>query len=150
MGEYHRVGAWIIVLLAAAAVAGCGSATSAATTTSQPAATSAVTTATQSAAVIDERELERAINAEAEARLGTYHPTNGPYPMTTQCTPTTSDLDNWSCVTRVQSSVALGTVACKISTDVTSRRGNFTWSTPDPLLSPTTDCDQLAGNLGGR
>lgn len=133
----HKARAWIIVLLAAVAVAGCGSVTSAATT------------ATQSVAVTDEHELERTINAEAEARLTSYRPTNGPYPMTTQCTPTTPDLDNWSCVTLIRSPVALGTVACKISTDVTSQGGNFTWSTPDPLLSPTTDCDQLAGNMGG-
>jgi len=148
MIEHRKAGAWIVVLLAAIAVPGCGSATVTATTAT-PSATGTATTATQSAAVTDEHELERAINAEAEARLATYHPRNGPYPTSTQCMPTTPDLDNWSCVTEVRSPVAMGTVACKISTAVTSQRGDFAWSTPDRLLSPTTDCDQLAGNIGG-
>ncbi len=135
-----------VAVAVAVAVGACGSASNT-TTTRTP--STAATTAAPSTAVADEHELERAINAGAEARLATYHPRNGPYPMTTQCKPTTPDLDNWSCVTTVQSPAALGTVACQISTDVTSQSGNFRWSTPDPLLSPTAECDQLAGNIGG-
>jgi hypothetical protein len=53
-------------------------------------------------------------------------------------------------MTTVTSPAAFGSVVCKISTDVTTSGDNFTWKPPDPLLSETTDCDQLAGNIGGH
>jgi hypothetical protein len=96
----------------------------------------------------NEHRLEAAINRGAQGRLGTYHPTNGPYSMTTACQPRTPDDDNWSCKTSVTSGFA--GLVCVIVTSVTSKGDNFTWQTPDPLLSQTSNCNQLQGNLGGH
>lgn len=99
----------------------------------------------QSPVVTLEHQLEKKINQEATTQLASYHPTNGPYSLSTACRPTTPDEEHWSCSTTISNS--FGT-ACIIATTVYPSGGSLAWRTPNPFLSSTQACNSLFGNLG--
>jgi hypothetical protein len=111
----------LIGLVVAVGVAACGGTTASSTTT------------TPSQTVQDEQSLESSINAEAKTSAANDDIASS-VPITTQCTPTTPDLDYWSCTTSLmmilQPAFSSEDGPCNIVTKVTTGGSNWTWSQP--------------------